>query len=163
MSFWIIQDFPDTARFLSEEERTLVVRRLQGDDQFSAAGEKLRMKYIWQSLLDWKTWLASMCLIFLILWILKSASSVIIYMGCDGPLYAFSLFLPSIINQVCRSVYRLLNIPLKVCSLVCCDNLSDFSRVQTFSTRLQGNSCKPFNGTSLCVCRNNNLYGGLFG
>lgn len=61
MSFWIIQDFPDTARFLSEEERTLVVRRLQGDDQFSAAGEKLRMKYIWQSLLDWKTWLASMC------------------------------------------------------------------------------------------------------
>ncbi len=33
-SFWIIQDFPDTAKFLSEEERTVVVRRLQGDDQF---------------------------------------------------------------------------------------------------------------------------------
>lgn len=59
VSFWIIQDFPDTAKFLSEAERTVVVRRLQGDDQFSAAGEKLRWKYIWQSLLDWKTWVSS--------------------------------------------------------------------------------------------------------
>lgn len=59
LSFWIIQDFPDTAKFLSEAERTVVIRRLQSDDQFSAAGEKLKMKYIWQSLLDWKTWLGS--------------------------------------------------------------------------------------------------------
>lgn len=59
-SFWIIQDFPDTAKFLSEAERTVVIRRLQGDDQFSAAGEKLRMKYIWASLKDWKTWVGSM-------------------------------------------------------------------------------------------------------
>ena len=59
-SFWIIQDFPDTARFLTEAERTVVVRRLQGDDQFSAAGEKLRFKYIKESLTDWKTWNCSM-------------------------------------------------------------------------------------------------------
>ncbi|KAI0339597.1 MFS general substrate transporter [Trametopsis cervina] len=56
-SFWIIQDFPDTAKFLTEEERTVVIRRLQEDDQFSAAGEKLKMRYIWESLRDWKTWL----------------------------------------------------------------------------------------------------------
>ncbi len=59
-SFWIVQDFPDTAKFLSEEERTVVIRRLQGDDQFSAAGEKLKMKYIWMSFADWKTWVGSM-------------------------------------------------------------------------------------------------------
>lgn len=58
-SFFIIQDFPDTAKFLSEAERTVVVRRLQGDDQFSAAGEKLKLKYIFQSLADWKTWIGS--------------------------------------------------------------------------------------------------------
>lgn len=58
-SFWIIQDFPDTARFLTEEERTVVIRRLQGDDQFSAAGENLKMKYVWKSLSDWKTWVTS--------------------------------------------------------------------------------------------------------
>ena len=59
-SFWIIQDFPDTAKFLSEAERTFVIRRLQGDDQFSAAGEQLEMKYIYKSLLDRKTWIGSM-------------------------------------------------------------------------------------------------------
>ena len=62
VSFFIIQDFPDTARFLSEPERAFVIRRLQADDQFSAAGEKLRWKYIFQSILDWKTWVGSACL-----------------------------------------------------------------------------------------------------
>jgi len=82
-SFFIIQDFPDNAKFLKEDERAFVIRRLQADDQFSAAGETLRWKYIWQSLLDWKTWVG-----------------MILYMGADGPLYAFSLFLPTIINQL---------------------------------------------------------------
>ncbi|KAJ7504258.1 MFS general substrate transporter, partial [Mycena galericulata] len=83
ISFFVIQDFPDTAKFLTEAERTLVIRRLQSDDQFSAAGENLKWKYIWKSLLDWKTWVG-----------------MIVYMGADMPLYAFSLFLPSIINEV---------------------------------------------------------------
>ncbi|KAJ6518935.1 MFS general substrate transporter [Mycena sanguinolenta] len=82
-SFWIIQDFPDTAKFLTEAERTVVIRRLQSDDQFSAAGENLRWKYIWKSLLDWKTWVG-----------------MIVYTGADMPLYAFSLFLPTIISQL---------------------------------------------------------------
>jgi hypothetical protein len=59
ISFWVIQDFPHEAKFLSEAERTVVVRRLQQDDQFSAAGEKLKPKYIWQSIADWKTWISS--------------------------------------------------------------------------------------------------------
>ncbi|KAG7445008.1 MFS general substrate transporter [Guyanagaster necrorhizus] len=105
-SFWIIQDFPDTAKFLSEEERTVVVRRLQGDDQFSAAGEKLRMKYIMQSLLDWKTWVG-----------------IVIYMGCDMPLYAFSLFLPTIINEASfdATPANLLTVPVYVwaCIMTC--------------------------------------------
>lgn len=82
-SFWIIQDFPDTATFLTEAERTVVVRRLQADNQFSAGGETLRWKYIWKSLLDWKTWVG-----------------MAIYTGADMPLYAFALFLPTIINQL---------------------------------------------------------------
>ncbi|KAH6916849.1 major facilitator superfamily domain-containing protein [Coprinopsis sp. MPI-PUGE-AT-0042] len=82
-SFWIIQDFPDTARFLSDEERAFVIRRLQDDTKVSASGETFRKEWIWQSLRDWKTYVA-----------------MGLYMGFDGPLYAFSLFLPSIINQV---------------------------------------------------------------
>ncbi|KAG6862418.1 hypothetical protein C0995_011858 [Termitomyces sp. Mi166 len=57
-SYWIIQDFPDTAKFLTEEERVFVVRRLQEDMQFSAQGEKFQMSYVYQSLNDWKTWVA---------------------------------------------------------------------------------------------------------
>ncbi|KAJ7879930.1 MFS general substrate transporter [Mycena olivaceomarginata] len=80
-SIWIVQDFPDSAKFLTEAERTFVVRRLQGDDQFSASGENFRKQAIVASFRDWKTWLGSL-------------------MGCDMPLYAFALFTPSIINQV---------------------------------------------------------------
>ncbi|KAG6841931.1 hypothetical protein C0991_005111 [Blastosporella zonata] len=73
-SYWVIQDFPDTAKFLTEEERSsphcsffpadsqalhkgvFVIRRLQADMQFSASGEKFKMSYVYQSLRDWKTW-----------------------------------------------------------------------------------------------------------
>lgn len=33
LSFWIIMDFPDNAKFVTEEERTVVIRRLQGDNR----------------------------------------------------------------------------------------------------------------------------------
>lgn len=58
-SFFIIQDFPETAKFLTEEERTFIVRRLQQDGRHSAGGEDFKMKYIWQSFRDWKTWVGS--------------------------------------------------------------------------------------------------------
>ncbi|KAF8641172.1 hypothetical protein AX17_000807 [Amanita inopinata Kibby_2008] len=82
-SFWIVQDFPEAAKFLSEAERVFVIRRLHDDMQFSAGREKFEKRYIWQSITDWKTWIA-----------------MGIYAGFDGPLYAFSLFTPSIIHQL---------------------------------------------------------------
>ncbi|BDD55435.1 hypothetical protein MAP00_000956 [Monascus purpureus] len=83
LSFWMVYDFPDEARFLSDEDRRRVLRRLAEDQQSSAEHEQFRMDYLWASLKDWKTYLTA-----------------IIYMGCDGPLYAFSLFTPTIINQL---------------------------------------------------------------
>ncbi|KAL6310044.1 MFS general substrate transporter [Sparassis latifolia] len=82
-SFFILQDFPENAKFLSETERVWVIRRLRDDMQFSAGGEKFKFKFVKQSLTDWKTWIA-----------------MGIYMGYDGPLFAFSLFTPTIISQV---------------------------------------------------------------
>ncbi|KAL1719583.1 major facilitator superfamily domain-containing protein [Schizophyllum commune] len=61
LSLWVIQDFPETAKFLNEEERAFIIRRLQSDQKISASGEKFDAKYIWQSLKDWKTW-AAMCM-----------------------------------------------------------------------------------------------------
>ena len=82
-SFWMVFDFPDEAHFLSDIDRQRVIRRLKADQQSSAEHESFKMEYFWASVKDWKTWLYAL-----------------IYMGCDCPLYAFSLFLPSIINAV---------------------------------------------------------------
>lgn len=82
-SYWLVHDFPDDAKFLSEPERQRVIRRLKADNQSSAEHEEFKMSYFWASVKDWKTW-----------------AFAVIYMGCDGPLYAFSLFLPTIIKQL---------------------------------------------------------------
>lgn len=85
-SFWMVQDFPDDATFLSEQDRQRVIRRLALDQQSSAEHEEFKMGYLWASLKDWKTYV-----------------SAFIYAGCDGPLYAFSLFLPTIIQELVRN------------------------------------------------------------
>ncbi|KAH7912569.1 major facilitator superfamily domain-containing protein [Hygrophoropsis aurantiaca] len=98
-SYWIIDDFPETAKFLTDAERVFVIRRLRADMQYSAGGEKFNMKYIWQSLRDWKTYLA-----------------MGIYVGYDGPLFAFSLFTPTIIDQLGfkATAANLLSVPVYV-------------------------------------------------
>ncbi|EPS29526.1 hypothetical protein PDE_04476 [Penicillium oxalicum 114-2] len=83
VSFWFVYDFPDEATFLSPEDRIRVLRRLAADQQSSAEHEEFKMSYFWASVKDWKTWLGA-----------------IIYMGADGSLYAFSLFVPTIINEL---------------------------------------------------------------
>lgn len=95
-SFFVVQDFPDEATFLSEDDRRRVVRRLKDDKQSSAEHEAFKLDYLWASLSDWKTY-----------------TGMIIYMGCDGALYAFSLFLPTIIKQLGYTSTRaqLLSVP----------------------------------------------------
>jgi len=95
-SYWMVHDFPDNAKFLSDDERKRVIRRLALDQQASAHHERFNMKFLWESIKDWKTYAFS-----------------IIYMGTDGSLYAFSLFLPTIIKQLGYSSTRanLLSVP----------------------------------------------------
>jgi nitrate/nitrite transporter NarK len=66
------------------------------DKQSSAEHEEFKMEYFWAAVKDWKTW-----------------TGAIIYMGCDGALYAFSLFLPTIIQQMgYKSIHaQLLSVP----------------------------------------------------
>jgi sugar phosphate permease len=102
-SLWFVHDFPDDATFLSEQDRARVVRRLKMDQQSSAEHEEFKMKYVYMALKDYKMWLG-----------------MIIYMGCDMPLYAFSLFLPSIISQLGYSSTKaqLLTVPPYVAAAV---------------------------------------------
>ena len=81
ISYWMVYDFPGQANFLSAVDRRRVLRRLALDQQASATNESWKTSYLWDSLKDYKTWLGA-----------------IIYMGADGALYAFSLFVPSIIQ-----------------------------------------------------------------
>jgi hypothetical protein len=59
------------------------LRRLAADQQSSAEHEEFKMDYFWASVKDWKTY-----------------TGAIIYMGADGTLYAFSLFVPTIISEL---------------------------------------------------------------
>lgn len=95
-SFWAVHDFPDNATFLTEQDRARVIRRLKLDKQASAEYEAFSMKYVWLALKDYKTWLGAA-----------------IYMGADMPLYAFSLFLPSIISELgyASTKAQLLSVP----------------------------------------------------
>ncbi|KAJ5308520.1 Major facilitator superfamily domain general substrate transporter [Penicillium atrosanguineum] len=86
-SFWCVYDFPDQATFLSPDDRKRVLRRLAFDQQSSAEHEEFKMSYFWASVKDWKTW-----------------TGAVVYMGADGSLYAFSLFVPTIISELLLSV-----------------------------------------------------------
>ncbi len=95
-SFWAVHNFPDEATFLSEQDRARVRRRLRLDKQASAGHEGFEMRWVWMALKDYKMWLG-----------------MVIYMGCDMPLYAFSLFLPTIISELGYSSTKaqLLSVP----------------------------------------------------
>ncbi|KAJ2972142.1 hypothetical protein NQ176_g7325 [Zarea fungicola] len=77
----MVDDFPSEAKFLSPEDRFRVLRRLQDDKQASAHSENFKSSYLLDALKDWKTY-----------------CGMLIYMGPLMPLYAFSLFLPTIIQ-----------------------------------------------------------------
>ncbi|KAK7752556.1 hypothetical protein SLS62_005524 [Diatrype stigma] len=82
-SFWMVYDFPAEARFLTDADRARVIHRLSLDQQSSAEPEEWSMKHVRAALRDWKTWLG-----------------MFIYAGCLMPVYALSLFLPSIIREL---------------------------------------------------------------
>ncbi|KXT12062.1 hypothetical protein AC579_1862 [Pseudocercospora musae] len=77
--WFMVSNWPDTARFLTPDERLRVRRRLAEDKQ-SSTGEEYDKRHIIAALKDWKCW-----------------GYALIYMGNLCPLYAFSLFLPTIL------------------------------------------------------------------
>ncbi|ROT34488.1 MFS general substrate transporter [Sodiomyces alkalinus F11] len=80
--WWMVFDWPETARFLSPDDRIRMQRRLIIDRQGRTA-EDFDKRHIYEALLDWKTY-----------------GYMFIYMGCLTPLYAFSLFLPTILRAM---------------------------------------------------------------
>lgn len=104
LSFFLCTDFPDTAKFLTDRERKFVLKRLASGQQHSAAGESFKWNSVWKGFFDIKTVLGAL-----------------IYMGVDGPLYAFSVFTPTIIRNLgtWNSIQsNLLSVPIYVTACI---------------------------------------------
>lgn len=58
MAFFLLYDFPETASFLTEEERAFVVHRLKYDGTDVAMDEGFRWKYVKQAFMDWQIYVS---------------------------------------------------------------------------------------------------------
>ena len=54
-SYWFVHDFPEDAKFLSEEERSRVLTRLR-IDQGASGSAGFKWAHIRAAFLDWKTY-----------------------------------------------------------------------------------------------------------
>ena len=115
-AYFTIQDFPDTAAFLSEEERAFVLFRLKYYSGYShdhIAGthqshatvpvDKVKWKYVKDALRDWQIWV-----------------NLIVYWGFNCPIYGVSLFLPTIIKDLgyTNTTAQLLTVPVYVAAAI---------------------------------------------
>ncbi|CAI6340898.1 unnamed protein product [Periconia digitata] len=105
MAYFTLHDFPETATFLTEEERAFVVFRLKYQGQESEDGvrvaqdDSFQWKYVKSAFLDWQIWV-----------------NVWVYWGIVAPLYGISLFLPTIIRSLgyTSSTAQLLTVPIYI-------------------------------------------------
>lgn len=56
-SFWMMYDYPDTAKFLSDSERVFVVNRLKLDND--GLSHAFKYKFVKDAFFDWKVWAVS--------------------------------------------------------------------------------------------------------
>ncbi|KAI0356824.1 MFS general substrate transporter [Trametes cingulata] len=77
----VFVDLPDTATFLTPEERSFVINRLKEDNSSVGEEERFEFRHLTEAIFDWKI-------------IVGSITNISIV----SPIYAAALFLPSIIN-----------------------------------------------------------------
>ncbi|KAJ9122150.1 hypothetical protein QFC24_004378 [Naganishia onofrii] len=70
-SFWMLHDYPDTAKFLSADEKEFMKARLALDND--GCSQAFKYKFVKDAFLDWKVWVGSLM-----------------------PVYCFSLFAPTL-------------------------------------------------------------------
>ncbi|CAH0032475.1 unnamed protein product [Clonostachys rhizophaga] len=94
-AYWFIQNYPDTAKFITDEERKFIHSRLAADSD-ATHQEKFEWAQVVEALKDVKCWLYGLG-----------------FHTMSLPLYTFSLFLPTIIKNLGYSaaIAQLLTIP----------------------------------------------------
>ncbi|KAG2061067.1 MFS general substrate transporter [Suillus hirtellus] len=93
-SFFFMHDYPETARFLTEPERSYIIDVLKEDSNHLSS--RFDTQFVWQAIKDYKTYVL-----------------VLIHIGLLVPGYAISLFTPTIINELGYSAAnaQLLSVP----------------------------------------------------
>ena len=102
-SYWLIPDWPETARFLSTTERELLVARLS-TDVADAKMNRLDRPAIERIFSDWKIYV-----------------SIVMYLGVVNTGYATSFFTPTIIHELgyTATAAQVRSIPIFVVATVC--------------------------------------------
>ncbi|KAF4551340.1 MFS-type transporter-like protein 23 [Elsinoe fawcettii] len=102
-SYWAFPNYPDTAKFLTEDERNEVYRRL--DEDRGSLAEEYEQKYIFQAFKDWKVW-----------------AHMFNFLGTFTAVYSFSLFLPTIVRDLgySNNTAQLMTVPPYVVACVAC-------------------------------------------
>ncbi|KAI1638431.1 major facilitator superfamily domain-containing protein [Biscogniauxia mediterranea] len=159
IAFFILHDFPETAKFLTEEERAFVVFRLkyQGQIQGSRNGhaqvaqaEAFEWSYVWAAFKDWQIWV-----------------NIFVYWGIVCPLYGISLFLPTIIRNLgyASSTAQLMTVPIYITAAILAvvfAYLSDHAGKR--SPFVVGFLFMMLVGFAMCISSSNPrvVYGGVF-
>ncbi|KAK2026761.1 major facilitator superfamily transporter [Colletotrichum zoysiae] len=159
MAFFTLHDFPETAKFLSEEERAFVVHRLRYQGQVRGkAGNHVQVvetdgfkwRYVWDAFKDWQIWV-----------------NILVYWGIVCPLYGISLFLPTIIRNLnyTSSTAQLMTVPIYITAAVLAVIVAYFSdKLGKRSPFIVGFLCIMIVGFSMCISSSNPkvVYAGVF-
>lgn len=96
IAFFILVDFPDTAKFLNPAEKEFILWKKKYDNSSVGEEENFETRHLIQAFTDWQVWL-----------------QILIYFSIITPLYGISLFLPSIINTFGydTAISQLLTVP----------------------------------------------------
>lgn len=100
-AYFVMYDYPDTAKFLNESEKKEIVRRLEEDR--SVLSNEFKMKFMWDAFKDWKIYV-----------------HMLITIGIYTPLYSISVFLPTIVRGLgyTDGIAQLLTVPPYI--VACC-------------------------------------------
>ncbi|KAL5601895.1 hypothetical protein FOBRF1_009428 [Fusarium oxysporum] len=158
-AFWALYDFPETASFLTEEERAFVVFRLKYQGQQKAAGQsqsrvaqadEFKWEYVWAAFKDWQIWV-----------------NIFVYWGIVCPLYGISLFLPTIIRNLgySSSKAQLMTVPIYITAAILAVIVAWTSdRVGKRSPFIVSFLCVMVVGFTMCISTHNPkvVYAGVF-
>ncbi|KAK2001713.1 major facilitator superfamily transporter [Colletotrichum falcatum] len=158
-AFFALHDFPETAGFLTEEERAFLVHRLRyqgqargkaGNGVRVAEADEFRWRYVWDAFGDWQIWV-----------------NIFVYWSIACPMTGISLFLPTIIRNLnyTSETAQLMTVPIYITAAILAVLVAYVSdKLGKRSPFIVGFLCMMIVGFSMCISSSNPkvVYGGVF-